>query len=406
MNGRPSRYGTTDMAKRASWFITLICILGLIGCETPSISASSQCSVWDEQGSRDVTRKEVRQIQQRAEAGDSEAQYWVAEWYATGFCLTQDVSIALDWYERAAEQGHLEAQYETAWRYMWGTGVAKDVGRGKYWYQKAAEQGHARSARALGGIYHQDEKMKDLDEAEKWYSLAVRLDDEISQQHLDSVIKEKDPAAWARIEQERAAELSEEERKYQEQQRLKAEARASADAQENERRLQALAIAAQEKERRRQARVKAAQEVFGTIGISVIPFNNEVTIEQPRKKKLERASGVGGGGGAGGLEYLIDPSFISTGVVLGLMAGAVVVSAISAVTKKQLSDEEKQEIETAAENLQDILSAPTIERKLRQKIIEFGDMSSGYPLYNPITFQTPDLGPGSSPFKVGISCLE
>ena len=79
-----------------------------------------------------------------ANAGDSRAQYLLAERYRIGDEWTaQDYVEAARWYRRAAEQGHPAAQNDYGSICLNGMGVLKDAAEAARWYRKAAEQGLA-----------------------------------------------------------------------------------------------------------------------------------------------------------------------------------------------------------------------------------------------------------------------
>jgi TPR repeat protein len=60
-----------------------------------------------------MTRSEkkelIREIEQKAEGGDADAQYYLGLMYAGGLVVHQDYARAFNWYSNAAEQGHAEA---------------------------------------------------------------------------------------------------------------------------------------------------------------------------------------------------------------------------------------------------------------------------------------------------------
>jgi Sel1 repeat len=57
-------------------------------------------------------------LNQGAEQGDPEAQFFLGQMYAEGESVPQDYGEAAKWYRLAAEQGMVEAQYELGRMYL------------------------------------------------------------------------------------------------------------------------------------------------------------------------------------------------------------------------------------------------------------------------------------------------
>jgi TPR repeat protein len=82
----------------------------------------------------------ISELQQQANAGDAQAQYDLALYYAE----CEHFDLALEWFSKAAEQGFAEAQYELAMGYF-------HSGNPKFaeWLKKAAAQGHVEAIAKL-----------------------------------------------------------------------------------------------------------------------------------------------------------------------------------------------------------------------------------------------------------------
>ena len=79
-----------------------------------------------------------------------------------------------------AEAGDAEAQFNLAEAYRRGEEVTRDFAEAIKWYRKATEQGHARSANRLGGMYLRGEGVpKDRDEAVRWFKTARALENNL-----------------------------------------------------------------------------------------------------------------------------------------------------------------------------------------------------------------------------------
>lgn len=102
-----------------------------------------------------MTADELASISYRraADLGDAQAQYLVAQRYATGTGVVRDQSAAVSWYKLSAEQGHSEAQSALGVCYLAGVGGAPDFRRALEWLQKAAEQGDAKAQWNLGSVF-------------------------------------------------------------------------------------------------------------------------------------------------------------------------------------------------------------------------------------------------------------
>jgi TPR repeat protein len=87
-----------------------------------------------------------------AEAGDVDAQYFLAVRYHTGANVLQDDTQAVKWFERAANQGHVLAQATLPSYYGSGVGVPKDLSKAYFWAALAWAQGDEKSKTTLDGL--------------------------------------------------------------------------------------------------------------------------------------------------------------------------------------------------------------------------------------------------------------
>ena len=117
---------------------------------------------------------ELTSLVGRAESGDVDAQFELAERKSNGNGVEPDPTAAMQWYTRAAEQNHRDAQYEVATCYAFGLGVDQDYGLAVPWYQKAAEQGHANAQYMLGMSFQYSlNDVQDPGQARQWYERAA-----------------------------------------------------------------------------------------------------------------------------------------------------------------------------------------------------------------------------------------
>ena len=81
-------------------------------------------------------------IQERAEAGDADAQLQLGHLYESGEGVPKDFTEAAKWYRKAAEQGNAEAQLYLGCLYSIGRGVPKDFAAAYMWFSLAAAGGN------------------------------------------------------------------------------------------------------------------------------------------------------------------------------------------------------------------------------------------------------------------------
>jgi TPR repeat protein len=109
-----------------------------------------------------------------AEAGDADAQHWLAEAYRVGKVVPQDLARALCWYRTAAEQGHARAQNDLGSMYLNGVGIAADAREAVRWHRSAAEQGEPHAQFNVGLRYlHGVGVAQDDREAAEWIRSAA-----------------------------------------------------------------------------------------------------------------------------------------------------------------------------------------------------------------------------------------
>ena len=113
-------------------------------------------------------------IQERAEAGDADAQLQLGHLYESGEGAPKNYAKAAKWYRKAAEQGNAEAQLYLGCSYATGRGVPKDFAEHLNWIRKAAQQGLADAQVQLGLLHEIGQGVpKDFAEAYMWTSLAA-----------------------------------------------------------------------------------------------------------------------------------------------------------------------------------------------------------------------------------------
>lgn len=89
----------------------------------------------------------------RAERGDAAAQTLIAEIYAKGLGVAENLPRAVSWYALASKNGSAVATFELAMLYQRGQGVEKDRKKAAALFQRAADAGSAPAKYNLALLY-------------------------------------------------------------------------------------------------------------------------------------------------------------------------------------------------------------------------------------------------------------
>lgn len=96
--------------------------------------------------------------------------------------------LCVSWWKKAAEAGSPVAQYFLAYAFRWGECVEKDAGIALMYALKSMEKEFPRSYRIIGLMYdHGNFVNKDLEQAAKYYRLAVEHGDYLSLVYIGSI---------------------------------------------------------------------------------------------------------------------------------------------------------------------------------------------------------------------------
>ncbi|MCD8296446.1 MAG: sel1 repeat family protein [Prevotella sp.] len=127
----------------------------------------------------------------KAEAGDADAQNFVAWRYHEGDGVEQSDDEAAHWWQRAADQGHIPATNSLGACYRRGTGKTRNDDIAFDLFLKAARQGYATAQFNMGGCYKNGYGvLKMYDEAAKWYKLAADQGDKPAIEVLEKMKKD------------------------------------------------------------------------------------------------------------------------------------------------------------------------------------------------------------------------
>ncbi|MDP1700072.1 MAG: peptidoglycan-binding protein [Aestuariivirga sp.] len=126
-------------------------------------------------GEREMPPPELgsQELRSAAENGDASAQFIVATRFLDGEGVTQDVTRAAHWYQKAALAGLAPAQYRLATLFERGRGVPKDSATALIWYERAAAQGNVKAMHNAAVIAAGTEAGNpNYDTAYKWFLAA------------------------------------------------------------------------------------------------------------------------------------------------------------------------------------------------------------------------------------------
>jgi TPR repeat protein len=121
----------------------------------------------------DLTSTDIVEIQKKADAGDANAQFALAEAYDFGKGAAQSDKNAFLWYRKSADQGFAPAQNSLGFMYRTGKGVEQNKEQSVAWYRKAAKQVNAKAMFNLGTAYFNGDGVGIDDiSAYAWFTLA------------------------------------------------------------------------------------------------------------------------------------------------------------------------------------------------------------------------------------------
>jgi len=113
-------------------------------------------------------------FERSAQAGNVEAQVWLARLYSRGQGVPQNHAEAASWYRRAAEQGSAEGQSQLGAAYSIGRGVPQNYPEAFQWLKLAAEQNDASAQFNLASMYYLGRGVqKDYVQALKWFNITA-----------------------------------------------------------------------------------------------------------------------------------------------------------------------------------------------------------------------------------------
>ncbi len=167
--------------------------------------------------SRGQYAEAYRLLEPLAEAGDPQAQTYLAEMLRYGDGIPTDYKRSAYWYEQAAQQGHAEAQSILGLYYSEGIGVERNYETAFEWFLKAARQGDANAQNSLGSLLKNGLGVpEDEAAAFEWYRKAAEQGHPIAQKNVGRAYERGqgtriDPVrayAWFKVSAERGYKAS------------------------------------------------------------------------------------------------------------------------------------------------------------------------------------------------------
>lgn len=145
--------------------VSVVCLVVLAG------AAVAFYDMWANE--RRVTQ-EVTALRGRADRGDAQSEYDLAERYLQGDGIDQNDAQGAQWMLKAAGAGNVQAQFEAGKMSLQGEAVPQDYAAALGWFHKASDQGDARAMREIGSmIYFGAGVQTDFGETVKWYRRAA-----------------------------------------------------------------------------------------------------------------------------------------------------------------------------------------------------------------------------------------
>lgn len=138
----------------------------------------------------------LQDLRSRAEQGNAEAQFNLAQAYDHGRGVSVDQEEAVRWYRLAAGQGDPFAQFDLGNHYSEGLGVAKDEKEAVRWWQLAANQGFPPAQYSLGKVLVSGGQGVSSDKlhAYVWLTLSSAQGNEEATQARQALSKQLTPA--------------------------------------------------------------------------------------------------------------------------------------------------------------------------------------------------------------------
>ena len=151
----------------------------LIGCTNKETQTRL-----DNESQEELEGTDELSLEERAEAGDAEAQFMMGADYDYGD-NAGNYEEAVKWYRKSADQGNAWAQNNLGFCYQEGNGVEQSYEEAMKWYLMAAGQNHSSAENAIGFFYAKGYGVvANKEEAVKWYKKAAEHGSHVAQYNL------------------------------------------------------------------------------------------------------------------------------------------------------------------------------------------------------------------------------
>jgi len=141
-------------------------------------------------------------LKKSAEAGDAQAQYDVAQCYATGSGTPKNEATAIIWFEKSALAKNPLAELEMGHRFYDGKGVPQNIQRGAANFELAANAGNAEAQFWTGHCYDVNQGALGRGSAFPWYLKSAQQGFGLAQYALsfngEGMLTEDQCVAWCR----------------------------------------------------------------------------------------------------------------------------------------------------------------------------------------------------------------
>lgn len=102
---------------------------------------------------RQEYRESMEWFRKAAQAGNADAQHWMAYLYHHGIGVEIDFAASMQWDTKAAANGLSDAMAGMGYMYEYGEGVTRDYAEAMKWYKRAADAGNMHAQSNLASMY-------------------------------------------------------------------------------------------------------------------------------------------------------------------------------------------------------------------------------------------------------------
>ena len=146
------------------------------------------------EGTKSNDIEAIKWLTKAGDGGLPKAQCELGLIYSSGEGVNKDFKKAFEWYEKAAEKDDPEAQTALGGAYFAGRGVAQNYTKAVEWYKKAAENGDSDAQGILGVCYAKGNGVtENQNEARKWLEKSAQQGNGHSKHFLQFTLNPKNP---------------------------------------------------------------------------------------------------------------------------------------------------------------------------------------------------------------------